>query len=252
LKRVHALVLAGVGLWCFLTALAGGLVGLVLGNIRLPAFLFVASHPAAAAGANIGVSGVAAATASITHVRAGRIDRRLVLWMLPPSVAGAVAGGAVSSYVPADALRIVIGAALLLFGIELLRPRRSGAFRPRSEPDIRAAVIAGGAIGFLGGLIGLILGALRMPALLRWVGEEPVRAVGTNLVVGIAVGAAGLLGHLPGGIDWTLFGIGSAASIPGALLGSRLTGRLSEAALLRAVGAILLVAGTAAILEGAL
>ena len=76
---MHALVLAGVGLWCFASALAGGLVGLVLGNIRLPAFLFVASHPAAAAGANIGVSGVAAATASVTHVRAGRIDRRLVL-----------------------------------------------------------------------------------------------------------------------------------------------------------------------------
>jgi len=248
---VHALVLAGVGLWCFATALAGGLVGLVLGNIRLPAFLFVASHPAAAAGANIGVSGVAAATASVTHVRAGRIDRRLVAWMLPSSVAGAVAGGAASSHVPADALRIVIGGSLLVFGLDLLRPRRSRAVRPRSEPDIRAAVIAGGAIGLLGGLIGLILGALRMPALLRWVGEEPLRAIGTNLVVGIAVGAAGLLGHLPGGIDWTLFGIGAAASIPGALLGSRLTGRLSEAALLRAVGAILLVAGTAAILQGA-
>jgi uncharacterized membrane protein YfcA len=90
-----------------------------------------------------------------------------------------------------------------------------------------------------------------MPALLRWVGEEPQRAIGTNLVVGIAVGAAGLLGHLPGGIDWALFAIGSLASIPGALLGSRLTGRLSPAALLRAVGVILLAAGTAAVLQGA-
>jgi uncharacterized membrane protein YfcA len=249
---VHALVLAGVASWCFLTALAGGLVGLVLGNIRLPVLLFAASHPAAAAGANIGVSGVAAATASVTHVRARRVDWRLVAWMLPPSVAGAVAGGAASSYLPADALRIVIGTALLVFGVDLLRPRRGTQIRTRAEPDTRAAVIAGLLIGLLGGLIGLILGSLRMPALLRWVGEEPIRAIGTNLVVGIAVGAAGLLGHLPGGIDWTLFGVGAAASIPGALLGSRLTGRLSQAALLRTVGAILLAAGTAAILQGAL
>ena len=106
-------------------------------------------------------------------------------------------------------------------------------------------------IGFLGGLIGLILGSLRMPALLRWVGEEPLRAVGTNLVVGIAVGAAGLVGHLPGGIDWTLLWVGAAGSIPGALLGSRLTGRLSTAGLLKAVGVILVVAGTAAIVQGA-
>jgi uncharacterized membrane protein YfcA len=107
-------------------------------------------------------------------------------------------------------------------------------------------------IGFLGGLIGLILGSLRLPALIRWVGEEPARAVGTNLVVGIAVGAAGLVGHLPGGIDWTLLWVGAAGSVPGALLGSRLTGRLSVETLLRTVGVILLVAGTAAIVQGAL
>jgi uncharacterized membrane protein YfcA len=249
---LHALVLIGVAVWCFLTALAGGLVGLVLGNIRLPALLFVGASPAAAAGANIGVSGVAAATASIAHLRARRVNWRLVAWMLPPSVAGAVAGGVASSYVPANALRIVIGSALLLFGADLLRPRRQPRAGPRRGAlDVRAAVLSGAVIGLLGGLIGLILGSLRMPALLRWVGEEPLRAIGTNLVVGIAVGAAGLVGHLPGGIDWTLFGIGAAASIPGALLGSRLTGRLSQATLLRAVGIILLCAGSTAIVEGA-
>lgn len=249
---MHAVALAAVALWCFLTALAGGLVGLVLGNIRLPALLFVATNPAAAAGANIGVSGLAAATASIAHVRSHRVHWRLVAWMLPPSVVGAVAGGVASSYMPANALRIVIGSALLIFGIDLLRPRRIAGAPPRDELDLRAAVVSGAVIGVLGGLIGLILGALRLPAMLRWVGEEPRRAVGTNLVVGIAVGAAGLVGHLPGGIDWTLFAIGACASVPGALIGSRLTGRLSEAALLRAVGLILLGAGTAAILQGVL
>jgi len=249
---VHALVLAGVGIWCFLVALAGGLVGLVLGNIRLPVLLFAAAGPAAAGGANIAVYGLAAAAASVTHVRARRVDWRLVAWMLPPSVLGAIGGGAAASYVPANALRIVIGTALLAFGIDLLRPKRSGPVpAPRPEPDVRAAVVSGAVIGVLGGLIGLILGSLRMPALIRWVGEEPTRAVGTNLVVGIAVGAAGLVGHLPGGIDWTLLWVGAAGSIPGALLGSRLTGRLSPGALLRAVGALLLVAGTAAVVQGA-
>src|SRR5205814_7411754 len=141
--------------------------------------------------------------------------------------------------------------ALLLFGIDLLRPKRGAAeAAPRAEPDVRAAVVSGAAIGVLGGLIGLILGSLRLPAMIRWVGEEPARAIGTNLVVGIAVGAAGLVGHLPGGIDWTLLWVGAAGSVPGGLRGSRLTGRLSVPALLRAVGLILLVAGAAAIVQG--
>jgi uncharacterized protein len=245
---MHALLLVGVGVWCFVVAVAGGLAGLVLGNIRLPVLLFAAVSPAAAGGANIAVSGLAAAAAAQAHVRTGRVDWRLVRWMLPPSVAGAVAGGVAASYVPADALRIVIGAALLAFGIDLLRPK--APVEQRAELSLRAAAVSGLLIGVLGGLIGLILGSLRLPALIRWVGEEPSRAIKTNLVVGVAVGAAGLIGHLPGGIDWTLLAVGAAGSVPGALLGARLTGRLSTRGLLLAVGLILLAAGTAAILQG--
>jgi uncharacterized membrane protein YfcA len=239
--------------WCFAVALAGGLVGLVLGNIRLPLVLLLASSPAAGAGANIGLSGVAALTAATVHVRAGRINWRLFGWMAPPSMVGAIVGGYISGVLPEEVLLGVIGALLLYFGIDLLRPRRQVQ---RATPeagavqlDIRAAVISGAIIGVLGGLVGLILGALRMPALLRYVGEAPSRAVGTNLAVGVCVGAAGVLGHAPEGVDWDLLGIGAAASVPGALLGARLTGRLSERQLLQAIGAVLLVAGSATLAQ---
>ena len=238
--------------WCFAVALAGGVVGLVLGNIRLPAVLLAASHPAAGAGANIGISGVAALAAAIVHVRAGRINWRLFAWMAPPSMLGAVAGGYLSGLLPDTALLVAIGAVLVYFGIDLLRekkgPRRRSA--PTGEDlDIRAAILTGAAVGVLGGFVGLILGSLRMPALLRYVGETPARAVGTNLTVGVCVGIAGVIGHTPDGVDWNLLAIGSAASVPGALIGARLTGRLSERQLLRAIGAVLVVAGATTALQ---
>src|SRR5205823_31540 len=189
-NRLHALVLAAVGIWCFLTALAGGLVGLVLGNIRLPVIVFAASSPAAGTGANIGISGVAAATAGFAHVRAGRVDWRLVRWMAPVSVVGAIGGSAVSAALPGDALLIVIGAVLLLFGLDLLRPRRRATREPGPE-SLPAAVAAGAVIGFLGGVVGLILGSLRMPALLGLVRADTARVIGTNLLVGVCVGVAG-------------------------------------------------------------
>jgi uncharacterized membrane protein YfcA len=208
--------------------------------------LLVASHPAAGAGANIGISGVAALAAAIVHVRAGRINWWLFAWMAPPSMVGAVLGGYLSGILPDEILLIAIGAVLVYFGIDLLRPRERTPRRdgPAGEDlDVRAAVLTGAAVGLLGGLVGLILGALRMPALLRYVGELPSRAVGTNLAVGVCVGIAGVIGHTPDGVDWELLGLGSAASVPGALLGARLTGRLSEAQLLRAIGGMLVVAG---------
>jgi uncharacterized membrane protein YfcA len=230
----------------------GGLVGLVLGNIRLPVIVLVASSPAAGAGANIGISALAALAAAVTHVRAGRIDWRVFLWMTPPSVAGAVVGGLLSGAIPGDALLIAIGVTLLVFGVDLLRPRRSfGAARGETTSP-GAAVVSGAAIGLLGGFVGLILGALRIGALLRFVGADAFRAVGTNVAVGFCLGVAGVVGHLTSGVDWTLLALGAGASVPGSLLGARLTGRLAEDELLRAVGAILLVAGTATILQGIL
>ena len=242
------MTLAFVALWCFLVALAGGAVGLVLGNIRLPVLLLAATSPAAGAGANIGVSGVAALTAAIAHIRAGRIDWRLFAWLTPPSIVGAVVGGYVSGLVPKNAFLATIGVVLLLMAVDLLRPKPPVA--PRQMTHVETILIGGG-IGLLGGFVGLILGSLRLPAMLR-MGEPLARAIGTNLAVGFFVGVAGVFGHLPGGVDWKLLGVGAAASVPGALLGSRLTGKLPEAQLKQAIAAVLVVAGIAAIVQALL
>jgi uncharacterized membrane protein YfcA len=241
-------------LWCFLVALAGGLVGLVLGNLRLPATVLVAASPGAAAGANLGISAVSAATASIAHIRAGRVNWRLFAWMAPPSIAGGLVGGYLSGLLPGDVLLLVIAAVLLQSGVGLLRwtpPRRpAGPDGPPPALDLRAAVATGFVIGLLGGVVGLILGSLRMPALLRVVHEAPARAVGTNVTVGFCVGVAGVIGHLPTARpDWRALAVGAAASIPGALWGSRLTGRLSEAQLVRAIAVVLLVAAAAMVVQ---
>jgi uncharacterized membrane protein YfcA len=240
--------------WCFAVAFAGGLVGLVLGNLRLPATLLVAASPAAGTGANLIVSAAAAGSASIAHIRARRINWRLFAWMAPPSILGAVAGGYLSGVLPRGVLLGFIAAVLLYSGIDLLRwrpgPRDGGPSDGGLPLDVPAAVASGAIIGLLGGIVGLILGSLRMPALLRFVGEVPHRAVGTNVAVGFFVGIAGALGHLPSSTpDWTAAAVGSAASIPGELAGSRLTGRLSPEQLVRAVAIVLLVAAAGTAVE---
>jgi len=222
----------------------------VLGNIRLPVIVLAASSPAAGAGANIGISAVAALAAAITHVRAGRIDWRVFAWMTPPSIVGAVAGGLASGAIPGNALLIAIGVTLAVFGIDLLRPHGDRPTVRAGSESAPAAVVSGVVIGLLGGFVGLILGSLRIGALLRFVGADAFRAVGTNVSVGFCLGVAGVLGHLSGGVDWTLLAVGAAASVPGALLGSRLTGRLGEQQLLRAVGAVLVAAGAAMAAQG--
>jgi uncharacterized membrane protein YfcA len=240
-------------IWCFAVAVVGGLVGLVLGNLRLPATLLVAGSPAAGTGANLVASAAAAATATIAHLRGGRVDWRLFAWMAPPSIVGAALGGYLSGVMPKRLLLGFITLVMLHAAWELFRwqPRGAGDAAPAEGGfDKRAAVLTGGIVGVLGGVVGLILGSLRMPALLRYVHVPVARAAGTNVAVGFCVGVAGALGHLPSEApDWTVAAVGVAASIPGAWLGSHLTGRLSEPDLIRALAWILVVVATATGIE---
>lgn len=241
---MDAIELLAVAMWSFAVAVAGGLAGLVLGNLRLPVLVLVASSPAAAAGANVAVSGLAALTATTTHARAGRVDRTLFAWMAPASLIGAVGGGLISGALPSRLLLALIAVVVFYGAVEIYRyesPGEATASRHR-ELVLNAAAI-GLVVGVIGGVVGLILGTLRLPALIKWAGVTPAAAVGTNSAVGIVVGVGGLIGHLPSGVAWSLLGAGAAGAMPGAYLGARLVGRLDERALLRAIAGILVLAG---------
>jgi uncharacterized membrane protein YfcA len=243
------LELVVVAVWSFAVSFAGGLVGLVLGNLRLPVIVLVGSSPAAAAGANVAISGAAAITATIAHWRGGRLNWRLFAWMAPTSLVGAVGGGLIAGVLPERILLGTIGLVVLYGAVEVARYRRpeGGADQPtRMEFFLNAALIGFG-VGLLGGLVGLILGSLRLPAMVKWAGVGPYAAVGTNAAVGVVVGIGGLVGHLPSGIDWEILAVGAAAAMPAAYLGARFTGRLDERQLLRAMVVVLVISGLAMI-----
>ena len=235
------LVLAFAG--SFVAGALGSLVGLVLGSLRLPAVLLASGSPAAAAGTNIAVSAAAALSGGIAHARAGRVSWRIVAWMAPPSVAGAFAGGFVAHAVPSRLLLAGIAVVLAWNGLDLLLELRAA---PDSRRPRLAAVVSGGLIGLLGGAVGLILGTLRMPALLRSVGLPAHTAVGTNLVVGFFLGAAGFAAHLVRlEVEWLVLLVSLAGAVPGAWLGARHAGRIPEEALRRLIGTALLLVAVA-------
>jgi uncharacterized membrane protein YfcA len=246
--------LALVAIWSFAVALAGGVAGLVLGNLRLPLVLQFSTSASAGAGANVAISAASAFTASIAHWRGGRIDWRLFWLMAPPSLLGGIAGGVVSGLLPQRLLLAVIALVVLYGAVEIGRQARRHAadVAPLPSPpsphgggkdDRKVAIGIAFAVGVLGGLVGLILGTLRLPAMVRWLGTAPKAAVGTNAATGVVVGIGGLIGHLAGGVDWNLLAAGCAGAVPGAYLGAHLTGRLDDQTLLKTIAAILVVAG---------
>ena len=121
-------------------------------------------------------------------------------------------------------------------GLDLLvRPVRP---RESAEPRLTPAVVFGFLIGVLGGAVGVILGTLRMPALLGSVSLTAKQAVGTNLVIGFALGTVAFATRVPR--QRRLADPRGRRGAPGGWFGARLTGRIAEQTLRRAIGVALL------------
>ena len=129
----HAVLLAIIS---FLVGILGGFVGLALGTMRLPAMLLLGMPAPVAGGTNIMVSSLASLAGTIRHLRAGRVNLRIVLTMGVPAFLGAFIGGLFSDRTPEHLLIALAGALVFWQGVEFLphRPRphplRAGWRRP--------------------------------------------------------------------------------------------------------------------------
>ena len=157
-----------------------------------------------AAGTNILVSTLSAATGSYRHFREGRVDFNVVAIQGIPAMIGAFIGGFAGGQVPEEILILAAGILVVWQGSEFgLRTRRvQKSTCKKSAPHsnqvegfarwttarISAEAVVGFGIGLLAGAVGLILGTLRLPALIMILHINPHVAVGSNLVIGFLMG----------------------------------------------------------------
>ena len=243
----------------------GGMVGLALGTMRLPAMLLIGMEAGVAGGTNILVSTLSAMVGGFRHLREGRVDWRIVLYLGVPAIIGAFIGGFAASLVPVGVLVLGAGIFVAWQGIEFfLMVRKVSLVTPGSviEPlDPRSVFLAskrgaveavlGFTVGLVGGAVGLILGSVRLPIIIRVMRADPRIAAGSNLMIGSFLGAFGFIGHgIQGELDLIVLAVMAVPAMVGTYFGARLTGRISVNGLLMVMAAVLLVVGILLIVNG--
>ena len=258
--------MVALALISFLVGLLGGFVGLALGTMRLPAIILTGMDPQIAAGTNILVSALAALAGGYQHLREGRVDRSVVLWLGIPSITGAFVGGLFGGLAPAGLLILIVGLLVMWQGVEVLSLSRR--LRSRCKPElgpeiktlgshsVRSKVTVGGSIGLLigllGGAVGLILGSLRIPLMVRLMNMNPRMAAGSNLVIGASLGLFGFVGHgIRGEVDLPILLAMSSTGMVGANIGARYTGRADTGFLVLVLSVVLWVVGIILVTQGA-
>ena len=240
--------------------LSGGIVGIALGVIRLPMLTLFGVDPLVAAGTNLMISVMGSIIATLEAFFDQRVVPTVVLAMGAPAIVGAFIGGYFADILPIWVLLTVVtllmvwsALFLIAWSIRLMRLRRrypsvrtrrafTGGDKLKLDfKQVCREGFAGFVIGSIGGAVGLVLGVLRMPALLA-MRMDPHKAAGTNLAITVFVGFFGFVGHLlKGSVDWHLIAIVGIPGVIGMYVGTRLANHFDAPRLRLIVGVVVLI-----------
>jgi uncharacterized protein len=232
------------------------------------------SSVSVAAGTNIGVSTFGAAAAAIRHFRQKNISLQTFLIMAATGSIGGFFGSVFTKYIPVTLLLGLIAIIVLYEAFVIIKSSRkkkdeemrrsnnnnldlihgpSSALRSspsnpsnisgvRNKQFIFTESFIGFGIGFVGGLVGLIIGSIRLPAMIFVLKMETKVAIGTNLAASSLTGAASLVGHLiNGNVDFLIMITMGPAAMLGGYMGAKYTNRFSEGSLKLIIGIVLIV-----------
>jgi uncharacterized membrane protein YfcA len=241
--------------------LLAGLLGVGGGLVIVPALLWLFQGKGFAADLLVHLAvGTSLATIIITslssihaHHKRKAVEWRLVKWMFPGIVAGALVGAALAGLFSAFWLQRVFACFAILVGIQMALGVQPGA--REYQPGRTGLVSAGSVIGMVSSIVGIGGGSMTVPYL-HMQGVNLRHAVATSSACGLPIALAGALGFvvigwgeplLPPGssgfIYWpAVIGI-TAASILVAPLGVRLAHTLPVGTLRRLFALLLLAVG---------
>ena len=244
------------------------MVGLVLGVIRLPFILSTGLSVTESVGTNIGVSTLGAITAAIQHLRNKNISFTIFIIMAITGAIGAFIGASLTKHVPINFFLIVVGLIISYESFILLKDnaniKRNKKINKKKNDndkniteynsrlnqksikkfyyDIFIQSIIGFLIGILGGLVGLVLGSIRLPAMIKILKAEPKIAVGTNMLISSIMGMSGFIGHLINSeINFLYLIVLGPSAMIGGFLGAKYTNRLTPSTLKKLIGIVLAI-----------
>jgi len=244
------LALAGLGV-----GIVVGLTGMGGGALMTPILvLFFGVPPIAAVSSDLAASAVMKPFGGFVHARRGTVNWAMVGWLCAGSVPSAFLGVLLLRLLGDDAsvqqtIRIALGAALVLAAAGLVVKAWTGRNRPASATGAQVAVkpLPTALLGVVGGLVvGLTSvgsGSLIIVVLLAM--YPRLRAndlVGTDLVQAVPLVTAAALGHaFFGDLQLDLAAAVLIGSVPGVLIGSRISSR-APGGLIRAALVVVLLA----------
>lgn len=228
----------------FIVGLLIGLTGMGGGSLMTPLLILLFhTEPTVAVGTDLLYASITKFVGAIAHIRQKTIDLRLFKWLVGFGIIGALLGsaliGELSAHLSTHTVNQVVSHLLGLLYVPVIfsmvwrwvtRHRNMGApsMDESQFPKFRIALL--GLLGsFVVGMTSVGSGSIYIAVLSVIYPIANARLVGTDIVQGAVItGVAGLVHFGFGHVDLAMVGSLLVGSIPGILLGSRLTFRMPD------------------------
>ncbi|HEY0133115.1 MAG TPA: sulfite exporter TauE/SafE family protein [Nannocystis sp.] len=232
----------------------GATVGLVLGQLRVALLIYALGDAAVGTATSLAISTAGTLIGTLRHAVGGRVQLALLLTVGAPSAAAAFFTARYAHLVDARLLKLAIAGILIVTGGSMLvrrEPKPDEQAAAPKVPPMLAEVAVGTVLGAISGLVGLLLGSLRLPAMIRYARVPTAIAIGTNMAIGTLTGlSAGVATFLEGQVDLRAFAVVAPATVIGAHLGAGKTGKLAPETLRAVIAWVLVATGLLMLGEG--
>ncbi|MEC4815901.1 MAG: sulfite exporter TauE/SafE family protein [Scytonema sp. PMC 1069.18] len=228
LNAENYVIISVLAILSFVLSYFGASIGLVLGQVRLPLLIYALQSAnntiGIATGTHLATVAMGALAGTCGHLKGGRVNLRLFCAIGIPSGIGAFLSTLAFAHVKAEWVKVLIGIVLVYSSFQIANTKKVTQGESRLSPRQRLLleIAIGVALGCLSGAVGMALGAIRLPAMVRVLGIDIKDAIGTNLAINFitaSIGAATSILTL--GVHLPLL----LSLVPATLLGSYLGAR---------------------------
>ena len=227
---------------CSLIGFFGGLLGIALGAVRLPIIIFLGVEPIIAASTNL-LAVIFGSTAGLfPAIKQKRVPIRSSLNIALPSMLAAFLGGYFAANIGEIYLLIIIIACLIISGLVMIFYQIDSKEISTDNKSTAKEILVGVVVSYFGGIVGLALGVLRVPALVYFLKMNIKTAGGINLFLSVLVGISAYLGHsFSGNFDYLLIFCVVFPTIIGMYFGSKFVQIANQEQLRILLGVILIL-----------